>query len=135
MLHYLDDFFAILASSDDVILYNQQFDGLCTDLGVKINHIKDVMGTIADFLGIEFDSILIQARLPPDKLARARNIAKNLLKQATISYQKLESAVGFLLFATKIIIPGRAFLRRLFNALRRPVATVRIISYIKADLQ
>ncbi len=86
VLHYLDDFFAILASSDDAILYGQQFDGLCTDLGVKINHTKDVMGTIADFLGIEFDSILMQARLPPDKLARARNTAKNLLKQATISY-------------------------------------------------
>ena len=85
-------------------------------------------------LRIEFDSMLMQARLPPDKLARARNTAKNLLKQATISHQELESAVGFLSFAAKIVIPGRAFLRRLFDALRRPVTTIRIISYIKADL-
>ncbi len=77
----------------------------------------------------------MQARLPPDKLARARNTAKNLLKRATISYQALELAVGFLSFAAKIVIPGRAFLRRLFDALRRPGATIRITSHIKADLQ
>ena len=44
------------------------------------------MGTIADFLGIEFDSNLMQARLPLDKLARARNTIKNLLNRATIFY-------------------------------------------------
>ena len=27
-----------------------------TALGLSINHTKDVMGTTADFLGIEFDS-------------------------------------------------------------------------------
>ncbi len=135
VLHYLDDFFAILAPGDDAVLYSQHFDHVCSDLGVTINHTKDVMGTIADFLGIEFNSILMQARLPPDKLARARNTAKNLLKRATISHQALESAVGFLSFAAKIVIPGRAFLRRLFDALRRPGATIRITSHMKADLQ
>ena len=92
------------------------------------------MGTIADFLGKEFDSYLMQAKLPPHKLARARNTAKYLLNRATISHQELESAVGFLPFAAKIVIPGRAFLRRLFDALRRPTAVHRITTDIKADL-
>ena len=39
------------------------------------------MGTIADFLRIEFNSIFMQARLPPDKLIRARNTVKDLLKR------------------------------------------------------
>ena len=103
-------------------------------LRLTINHSKDIMGTTADFLGIEFDSILMQARLPSDKLARARTIAKTLLNSATVSHKELESAVGFLTFTAKIVIPGRAFLRRLFDALRRPISIHRIIPNIKANL-
>ena len=93
------------------------------------------MGTIADFLGIEYDSSLMQARLPPDKLVRARKTVKDLLNKPSISHQELESAVGFLSFAAKIVIPGRAFLRRLFDALRTPKPWHRISPAMKADLQ
>ena len=92
------------------------------------------MGTTADFLGIEFNSNLIQARLPPDKLARARNTAKDLLNKSYILYQELESAVNFLSFTSKVIIPERTFLRRLYNTLRRLVRLYTITLYIKADL-
>lgn len=44
-------------------------------------------------------------------------------------------AVGFLSFAAKVVVPGRAFLRRLFDAIRRPVAVVRISFAMKADLR
>ena len=134
VLHYLDDFFAILSPYDDAIAYANQFDQVCSDLGLSVNHTKDALGTKADFLGIEFDSILMQARLPPDKLARARNTAKELLNKATISHQELDSAAGFLSFAAKVVIPGRAFLRRIFDALRTPTAVHRIMPDIKADL-
>ena len=86
ILHYLNDFFAILSPIDDAIAYGQQFDDLYAELDLTINYLKDIIGTIADFLGIEFNSNLMQARLPPDKLARARNTAKNLLNRATISH-------------------------------------------------
>ena len=135
ILHYLDDFFAILSPTNDAVAYCQQFDNLCAELGLSINHSKDTMGTIAEFLGIEFDSSDMQARLPPDKLARARNTAKDLIKRTTVSHQELESAVGFLSFAAKVVVPGRAFLRRLFDALRRPVRLHRITSDMKADLR
>ena len=76
----------------------------------------------------------MQARLPPDKLARARNTINDLLNRRVISRHELESAVGFSSFAAKIVIPGRAFLRRLFDAIRRPVAMIRTTRAIKADL-
>ena len=106
VLHYLDDFFAILAADDDPVTYGKGFDQVCNDLGISINHTKDVMGTTADFLGIEFDSVLMQARLPPDKLVRARNSVEDLLNWTTISHFELESAVGFLSFAAKVVVPG-----------------------------
>ena len=134
VLHYLDDFFAILSSNDDPHAYAAQFDQVCSDLGLSVNHTKDVMGNIAHFLGIEFDSIRMRARLPPDKLARARNSVENLINQATISHREPESAVGFLSFAAKVVVLGRAFLRRVFDALRRPIAIHRITYEINADL-
>lgn len=76
----------------------------------------------------------MQARLPPDKLARARNTAKDLLKRRSISHQELESAVGFLSFAAKVVVPGRAFLRRLFDAIRKSQSFHHITPAIKADL-
>ena len=135
ILHYLDDFFAILPPWADAEEYARQFDKLCDELGLMVNHTKDILGYIADFLGIELDSIRMQARLPPDKLERARKTVADLLKRATIPYRELESAVGFLSFAAKVVVPGRAFLRRLFDAIRRPVAIVRLTTAMKADLQ
>ena len=134
ILHYLDDFFAILAPDADAELYSRQFDALCSQLGLNINHTKDILGTIADFLGIELDSNLMQARLPPDKLIRARNTVENLLNRPTIPHRELEAAVGFLSFAAKIVIPGRAFLRRLFSAISKSVAIIRITAAMRADL-
>ena len=134
VLYYLDDFFVILPPNADAEVYYYIFDLIYSQLGLVINHTKDIIGTIADFLGIELDTKLIQVRLPPDKLARARNTVDDLLKRRIISHHKLESAVGFLSFAAKIVIPGRAFLRRLFDAIRRPVAMIRITKHMKADL-
>ena len=71
ILHYLDDFFAILPPRADFVLYQQDIDDLCIELEVKVNHKKDICGTIADFLGIELDSEVMEARLPKKKLDRA----------------------------------------------------------------
>ena len=134
ILHYLDDFFAILPPQANAEAYYHDFDLICSQLGLVVNYSKDAMGTKADFLGIELDSILMQARLPPNKLERARNTVDYLLNRRIISRNELELAVGFLLFAAKIVILGRAFFRRLFDAIRRPVATIRVTKAMKADL-
>lgn len=134
VLHYLDDFFAVLPPQANAEAYCRDFDLVCSQLGLVVNHSKNIMGTKAEILGIEFDSLLMQARLPSDKLARARNTANDLLNRRIISRHEPESAVGFLLFAAKIVILGRAFVRRLLDAIRRPVIMIRITKHIKADL-
>ena len=67
-----------------------------------------MIGTIANHLGIEIVSI----RLPPDKLAGARNTATTLLTVAAISHHEPVSAVGFLSFAAKVVVLGRVRLYR-----------------------
>ena len=120
IVHYLDDFLAILAPDADVSLYEQQFKALCEQLGLTINHKKDVAGTTLDFLGLEFDTINMQARLPRAKLVKGENMLAAIQKRSSIPRDELEQIIGFLSFASKVVVPGRAFLRRLYNALERP---------------
>ena len=134
VLHYLDDCFAILPPQANVHAYSLQFDDVYSQLGLLVNHTKDKIGTVANFLGTEMDTILMQARLSQDKLARARSTVDNLLQKRTIPHRELESAIGFLSFAAMVVIPGRAFLRRLFDAIRRPTAIIRITNAMRADL-
>ena len=59
ILYYLDDFFVILPLNADAEVYYYIFDLIYSQLGLVINYTKDIMGTIADFLGIELDTKLI----------------------------------------------------------------------------
>ena len=134
ILHYLNDFFAILPSWADAEIYDRQFDELCSDLGLIVNHTKNILDTIVDFLRIELDSILMQTRLSSNKLDRTRKTMIDLLKRATISHYELESAIEFLFFAAKIVIFERVFLRRLFDVIRRSIAIIRLFTDMKVDL-
>ena len=134
ILYYLNDFFAILPSWVDIETYNQQFDELCSDLSLMINHTKNILDIIADFLELELDSILMQTRLSSNKLDRARKTITDLLKRATISHRELELAIEFLFFATKIVILERTFLRRLFDVIRRSITIIRLFIDMKVDL-
>lgn len=79
VLHYLDDFFAILSSNANIETYERDFDILCVQLDIVVNHDKSIIGTLADFFGIELTSILMRATLPSNKLARARSTVGDLL--------------------------------------------------------
>ena len=86
-------------------LYEQDFDGLCFDglrfnLGLRVNVKKNVRGTLADFLGIELDISVMEARLPPKKLDMAFQAVKTALVQTSILHTELQSLVGFLSFPT-----------------------------------
>ena len=134
ILHYLDDFFAVLPPHADYKRYGCEFDELCYNLGFTVNDKKSMAGTTAEFLGIELDSLAMEARLPPAKLQRARDAVAAMLTRDSTPYADLESLAGFLSFAARVVLPGRAFLRRIFDALRRKVARIYLSLSIKADL-
>jgi hypothetical protein len=134
VLHYLDDFFAILPPSADAAAYEHDFDTLCSDLGFKVNDKKNVRGFVAQFLGIELDSISMTAKLPTDKLERARHGVRSILDKKSISHIELQSLVGLLSFCTKVVAPGRPFLRRLYDALSRKLFFTHVTQAIRADL-
>lgn len=118
----------------DTELFGRQFDELCKDLGLSINDKKSLAGAIVEFLGIELDSLTMEARLPPDKLQRAKREVERVLKGKSVSRLELQKVVGFLCFAAKVVVPGRAFLRSSYDAIARHTPQVHINGDIRADL-
>lgn len=119
--HFLDDFFMVCGSDAArargllaVLL------GVFRLLGWPIAAQK-VKGpcTSLDYLGIVVDTVTMTASLSAARLARLRATAAAWLARDSCTRRELESLVGTLSFAAKVVRPGRAFLRRLFNLLRR----------------
>lgn len=133
-LHYLDDFSAILPSHTKAQAHEDFFLHLCLVLGVHIKDEKSLRATIAEFLGIELDSIKMEARLPPAKLKKAEEGNKKALAQRKITRENLQSLLGFLSFAANVVVPGRAFLRRLFTTFREFKRIYHIDVDMRADL-
>ena len=79
---------------------------------------KKQLGHVVDFLGLEFDTLRMDARLPKDELKKAtEGIVRILERKSSTTHKELQLLVGLLSFAAKVIYPGRAFLRRLYDAL------------------
>lgn len=135
LLHYLDDFFGVIPPSEDALYYNDLVNSTCKELGLAIQTNKDKMHTVNDFLGIELGTIRMEARLPPEKLHKAIELVEAALRKKSISIEDLQSLVGFLAFAAKVVVAGRAFLRRLYNALSADFDRIRLASPIKQDLR
>lgn len=133
-LHYLDDFFTVIESDALADVYEKYFAELCATLGFKINEEKNIRGTLVEFLGIEIDSVAMEARLPQNKLLKAKTWVKQTLQGTQISRNELRSLLGFLSFAAKVVVPGRIFLRRLFNALAKHQRVYHLNAEMRADL-
>ena len=76
----------------------------------------------------------IKARFSLDKLDKARMIVIVALNKNFILYIDLQLLIDFLLFAIKVIVLERLFLRRLFNTLKVNAQKYRITRYMRLNL-
>ena len=72
------------------------------------------------FLGIEIDTTAGILRLPRDKLNQIHNLLEQWAGKKVCTRRELESLIGTLQHACKVVRPGRAFLRRMIDLLRSP---------------
>lgn len=115
-VNYLDDFMfgsmARTVGTEDL----KRFLSMCEDIGIPIAQKKTFYpNTTMTFLGLEIDTIQNQVRLPADKLKNCVEEIRELLKHKSTRLRKLQSVIGLLNFACQVILPGRAFLRRLID--------------------
>ena len=93
--------------------------------------------TTITFAGIELDSVIMEARLPHEKLVKCRDLISAFLKRRKVTLREIQSLTGLLNFACSVVIPGRAFLRRLIDltiGISNPSFQVRLSREVKADL-
>ena len=80
-------------------------------LGVPLVVHKTVGPTAClTFLGITIDTVANELRLPADKLERLRTLLVSWGDQKTYSQRELESLIGVLNHACKLVRPGHSFL-------------------------
>ena len=115
--HIIDDFIFVGPSNSDVCeLGLRQFFSLCDKLNVLVKHSKTVWpSTCVSVHGIELDTVAMEARLPADKLENLSALLSKYKCRKRIQLGELQSILGHLNFACKVVKPGRCFMRRLYD--------------------
>ena len=86
----------------------------CNRLGVPIAPDKcEGPVTRLTYLGIEVDTVQMQLRLPEEKLRRVQATVGEWLGRKAGRQRELESLVGLLQHAAKVVCPGRRFVRKI----------------------
>ena len=140
--HYLDDFIVVgPAGSAECQQALDILTRLCRYLGVPLASHKQVGPTSClVFLGIEINSVTGQLRLPADKLTRLQTTLHEWGDRKACTRKELESLIGSLNHACKVVRSGRSFLRRmidLLHAVHRPRqgnTAIRLNAGFRADL-
>lgn len=117
MYHCPDDFLTVGATDtqechSNLLLIRELFGHL------KIPIADDKLegpATLIVFLGILLDTIRLEARLPPDKLAQMKTELVKWLSRESCTKHELQSLIGLLSFAAKVVPPGRTFLHRMIH--------------------
>jgi hypothetical protein len=121
IVHYLDDFLGA-APPDGHRLAAAQFSAFlraCGLLGLAVNVDKCFAPRkLLAFLGVEIDTDKMVIQLPPDKMSKLRQRIQQFKGLRRCRLKQLQSLVGSLSYACKAVRPGRAFLRRMLDALR-----------------
>ena len=138
LLHYLDDFILVTKSLSLAEEQKQLLVSTCSVLGVPLEPSKLVGPAMClTFLGIEIYTIALQICLPEDKLINLRRELLQVVSKRVISKKALQSITGLLQFATRVVRPGRPFLRRLY-ALQEvgshPMHHIRLNNAARADI-
>ena len=83
---------------------------VCSFLGLLLHPDKCIgPSTCLVVLGIELDSMAQGARLPMDKLCALQELIQSWWDQCWCTRHKLESLIGHLHHATKVVWPGCTF--------------------------
>ena len=138
MAHILDDFLVVDLSEKACADSLNSFTRMCTQIGIPISPEKTFLPSKKlTFLGYELDSVEMAIRLPEDKLQKCRDQIRDCLARQKVQLRDIQSLTGLLNFACGAVVPGRAFLRRLYGltiGVRKWFHYIRITQQVREDL-
>ena len=116
-LHYLDDFLFVGPPQSSQCRESLQLAvAVCQELGVPLASDK-LVGPIQklQFLGITLDTVNLELHLPAEKLVRLKVLVSSWRGKRSCRKRELLSLIGHLQHATRVVKPGRSFLRRMID--------------------
>lgn len=137
--HYLDDFlFVGPADSQHCSFLLDTFRFFMARFGVPLSAEKtEGPVTTLSFLGIELYTVSMVFRLPQEKLTRLLDLIEGFCAVRKVTLLQMQSMLGLLVFACRVMPMGRVFSRRLSLATkgaRSPGHRIRLTKPLKADL-
>ena len=139
ILHILDDFLFISPSYQSCLGALLVFQAICKDIGVPLAPDKtEGPDQVLSFAGIQLDTQSMSASLPQDKIYKFIGFIDLYSPLKSITLRQLQSITGMLNFACQIILPARAFSRRLHDltmGVSKHYHHIRLTSQAKLDLQ
>ena len=139
LLHYFNDFITTGSPNSTQCASNLQTAlSVCQKLGLPLHPGKCVgPSTWLVILGIELDSVEQYAHLPEEKLAALRELITSWSHRWWSSQAQLESLIGHLHHAAKVVWSGHTFLQWMVDLLccfQRRNHSIRLNSEFQLDL-
>jgi len=139
VMHYLDDFLVVTAAeeyrgSHALRILLETFEQL--GLPVAWDKLEGPTPCLT-FLGFELDSLREEIHIPGQKLDDIKKELVEWIGRKSCRRKDLESLVGRLCHASRVVKPGKTFMHRLFEALagaRRPHHHIRLGSPVRSDI-
>ena len=128
-----------MAMDDTCLVSLNTFMHVAKALNIPVKKSKTINPTTCTNLyGIEVDTKQMVARLTDGKLAKAIEAVNSMAGKGKVQMKELRSAIGFLSFVCKVVMPGRPFLRRLWDLTKggaKPHHHIRLSKGAQFDLQ
>ena len=138
LVKILDDFLILDTSYQGCEKKLKAFLFLCNDIGIPIAQEKTFHAAqTMQFVGYELKSEIMEVRLPLEKITKCHSLIEKCLTKSSLTLRNLQSIIGTLNFCCAVIIPGRAFLRRLIDltiGVSKPYYYIKITKEVKQDL-
>ena len=119
VIHILDDFFIAERTKLSCLSSFSTLLRVFMSLKAPVVASKTIgPSQVVEFMGIVLDSVRMEARLPQDKLTRINELLTPFKQRHSVRLVELQSLIGTLQFACKVVVPGRTFLQRAINLTR-----------------
>ena len=118
VIHYVDDFLFVVepGKEAEALQMLRAAVAMCAKLGLPLADDKtEGPITCLTFLGIELDTIAMEARLPAARLARLKQLMVEWGSKTHATCKEIQSLAGLLNFAAQVVRPGRFYISSLYK--------------------
>jgi len=114
-------------------------EGLAKDLSLSFQPVKTICPTTClEFLGLELDSLAMEAHLPQDKLSYLQAELRTWSSRKHCTLKQVKELIGFFHFCAQVIPHGHTFIRGIIYfsmTFKCKFALRHIPAYARADIR